>query len=87
MDYSSYTGDVRETLNNKLTPSFNHSAKQSNASNFDEEQRSYLYAYRDVKVIGYKTKDNTMLFVIEYFRGVKRIKTNRSHRDFKHLSK
>lgn len=51
-------------MNNRLTPSFNHSAKQSTVSNYEEEPKTYLYAYRDIKVIGYKAKDNTMQFVI-----------------------
>lgn len=38
-------------------------------------------------MIGYKAKENTMLFVVSYTSGKRVLKTDRSHHDFKHLSK
>lgn len=81
----SESNEVREVINNRMTPSFSHLNKQS-ASNLDEEPKTYLYAYRDIKVIGYKAKDNSMQFVIQYFHGIKQKKCYRTHRDFKYLN-
>ncbi|KAL4488471.1 hypothetical protein ABPG72_013039 [Tetrahymena utriculariae] len=79
--------DIRDIQNNRCTPSFNQNVNYSTPSNQEEEPKTYLYAYRDIKVIGYKTKNQHMQFVIEYFHGIKKLRTYRTHRDFNHLNK
>ncbi|EAR85488.3 PX domain protein (macronuclear) [Tetrahymena thermophila SB210] len=79
--------DIRDILNARCTPSFSQHVNYSTFSNQEEEPKTYLYAYRDIKVVGYKAKNQHMQFVIEYFRGIKKLRTYRTHRDFKHLNK
>ncbi|KAL4443134.1 hypothetical protein ABPG74_002201 [Tetrahymena malaccensis] len=79
--------DIRDILNNRCTPSFTQNVNNTSIINQEEEPKTYLYAYKDIKVVGYKTKNQHMQFVIEYFRGIKKLRTYRTHRDFKHLNK
>lgn len=56
-------------------------------SNVIEDKPQFNYPFKDIKVIGYKAKENTMLFVVSYTSGKRVLKTDRSHHDFKYLSK